>query len=124
MGKKRADGEGTYYHEIIYDKKTGKKKKDLWRYTIIVNGVAKSFSASPKNGGKTAAKAKYDLWLKKHSDKPVAIAKDVNVREWLTLFIEATKKAPFPMPGINSLNALLTRFQSPSNLKKLIASYL
>lgn len=118
LGKKRADGEGTYYHEIIYDKKTGKKIKDLWRYTIIVNGVPKSFSASPKNGGKTAAKVKYDEWRDKHSDKPVIIAKDVTVREWAIMYIEATKKGNVTDDWYKQLECFINALPKPLQSKK------
>jgi hypothetical protein len=55
VGKKRADGEGTYVKEERINNKTG-KKTIIWRYVITVNGKRKAFSASGK-GAKETAKA-------------------------------------------------------------------
>lgn len=93
MGRKRADGEGTYVKETRKIKlKDGTiKEVEIWRYVITVSGKRKAFSATGK-GGKAIAKARYDAWKKDREGVTVVIAKDMTVGEWATMWLESTKK--------------------------------
>lgn len=82
MGRKRADGEGTYYHDA---------ERGLWRYVVVVAGKNKAFSAKGK-GGKAEAKAKYEAWKKERDGVTVAVSADMSVHDWAALWLESTKK--------------------------------
>jgi integrase len=109
MGKKRADGEGTYYHN---------DKKGMWRYTIFVAGKRKSFSASGI-GGKKAAKEKYDAWKKERDGVTVAVSADMSLSAWADMWIEATKKGAVSDDWYSELKLMAAAFPTELATKKI-----
>jgi integrase len=94
--KRRADGEGTYYHD---------KDKNMWRYTIIVAGKHKSFSATGKSA-KAAAKAKCTEWLKERDGVAVSVSADMKLEPWIKMYLENCRKGTMKDTSYHQLELL------------------
>lgn len=96
MSRKRADGEGTYYYD---------EKKDMWRYTVIVAGKNKSFSASGK-GGKARAKEKYEKWKAERDGMIVSVSADMKLNAWMKMYLESYRKGTMKETSFHQLELL------------------
>jgi integrase len=109
VGKKRADGEGTY----VYD-----EKRDMWRYIVTVAGKRKAFSATGK-GAKAAAKAKYDEWMKERNGITVAVSADLKLEAWVKMYLECYRKGTVKDTSYHQLELLAKAISPELKTKKV-----
>ena len=109
MGRKRADGEGSYRHEIRRDKNTGKVLKDIWHFVITTDAGRKDFSAMGK-GAKAAAKDKYDAWEESRKAPQSVVVPDITLKDWLTTYLETCRKGTMRDTSYHQLELLADDF--------------
>lgn len=117
MGKKRADGEGTYVKVVRKNKDTG-KETEIWRYVVSVAGKRKYFSATGK-GSKAAAKAKYDEYVKEHSGAPLTVDADIKLGVWIKKYLETCRKGTMKGTSYHQLELLADDIPNELNVKKV-----
>ena len=115
MGHKRADGEGSYFHEQRKNKK-GEIVKDIWHFLITVDGKRHNFSASKKRGGKSAAKAKYDAWDEARKAGQLTVSPDITLEEWMDKYLETCRKGTMRDTSYHQLELLADKL--PAGLKE------
>lgn len=123
MGKKRADGEGSWSYD---------EKKDMWRYRVkigektkVVDGktvkvpIYKPFSATGK-GAKAAAKQKYEEWkATQESGTVITVSPSTTLGEWMKMYLESYRKGTMKDTSYHQLEILIEKFPPELNSKKV-----
>ncbi|GHU89365.1 site-specific integrase [Clostridia bacterium] len=114
MGKKRANGEGTYYHD---------PKSGLWNYKITLGyntdgfPIRKTFYSKSKQD----VKAKADVFLAELKAAENPVTRDMKLGDWIPRFMESYKKDRIKQGSYQSLEYLAKRIPDKLKEKKVNA---
>jgi integrase len=111
MGK-RANGEGTYYHD---------EKRKLWQYRLVLGYDQNEKPIRKAFYGKTRqeAKAKGEKVLDELSGQIVSVSPDMKLGNWLTMYLENYKRDTVQSRWYESLEQMVEKIPVTLRAKKV-----